>query len=211
MELSDYQKDILREIGNIGAGRAAATLSKFVHQEVSMSLPHLETLTSFDETFAKVLENFDVKDEEFTMVHCVIGENNDYFLFSLIPKKSCEILIELSLEGDDIQTLSKNSPTIIKSLLKEVGSILLISYVDALNKFIHLNHIPYPSDIEIGSVEELLNKYQDFIRERGIVDDEMFFLFINLSIWVLNRDIRAYIGLIPTNETLELFFKNLQN
>lgn len=214
MEITDYQKDILKEIGNIGAGRAAATLSKFVHQEVSMSLPYLETVENLKDIFTKILDNFDIIDEEFTMVHCTIGEdieNPDYFLFSMIPKKSCEILIEMSFDAENIKKLYSSSPSIIESLLKEVGSILLISYVDALNKFIRLDQIPYPSDIQIGTVDQLFKSYQSFLSTKGAVLKDAFYLFINLGIWVVNRDIRSYIGLIPTNTTLEMFFSKLQN
>lgn len=214
MEVTNYQKDILKEIGNIGAGRAAATLSKFVHQEVSMSLPFLETVDSLHDIFEKILANFEIKDEEFTMVHCTIGDDTeapDYFLFSIIPKKSCEILIELSFDAENIKNLYETSPTIIESLLKEVGSILLISYVDALNKFIKLDQIPYPSDISIGSIDELRKSYESFLRSKGVNQQDMFYLFINLGIWVVNRDIRSYIGLVPTNRTLKLFFDKLEN
>jgi chemotaxis protein CheC len=45
LELSEFQKDALGELLNIGMGRASASLSEMVGEEVELSVPQVETLT----------------------------------------------------------------------------------------------------------------------------------------------------------------------
>jgi len=45
LELSEFQKDALGELLNIGMGRASASLSEMVGEEVELSVPQVETLS----------------------------------------------------------------------------------------------------------------------------------------------------------------------
>ena len=41
-QLNDIQYDVLKEIGNIGAGNATTALSKMLNQKMDMSVPKVE-------------------------------------------------------------------------------------------------------------------------------------------------------------------------
>ena len=41
-QLDDIQYDVLKEIGNIGAGNATTALSKMLNQKMDMSVPKVE-------------------------------------------------------------------------------------------------------------------------------------------------------------------------
>ena len=43
-ELNEIHLDVLREIGNIGAGNAATSLSQMLNAEVNMSVPKVRIL-----------------------------------------------------------------------------------------------------------------------------------------------------------------------
>ena len=47
-QLDDIQYDVLKEIGNIGAGNATTALSKMLNQKMDMSVPKVE-LVPFNE------------------------------------------------------------------------------------------------------------------------------------------------------------------
>src|SRR5690625_7872763 len=46
--LSGMQMDVLREIGNIGAGNAATSMSKIINKRIDMKVPSVK-IVSFDE------------------------------------------------------------------------------------------------------------------------------------------------------------------
>lgn len=47
-KFGDFQFDVLREIGNIGAGHAATALSKLMQKEIDMKVPQV-SIIPFDE------------------------------------------------------------------------------------------------------------------------------------------------------------------
>src|SRR5690625_2508843 len=44
-KLSNIEKDVLREIGNIGAGNAATSLSSLINKQVRMEVPSVKLVT----------------------------------------------------------------------------------------------------------------------------------------------------------------------
>lgn len=47
-QLTSAQKDVLREIGNIGAGNAATSMSKLLDKKIDMQVPSVN-IVSYDE------------------------------------------------------------------------------------------------------------------------------------------------------------------
>ncbi|WP_279041865.1 chemotaxis protein CheC, partial [Brevibacillus borstelensis] len=47
-KFGDFQFDVLREVGNIGAGNAATALSKLIQKEIDMKVPQVKIIP-FDE------------------------------------------------------------------------------------------------------------------------------------------------------------------
>lgn len=52
-QLTTFQKDILKEIGNIGAGNAATSLSMLLGQKIDMMVPSVE-IADFNEVIELV-------------------------------------------------------------------------------------------------------------------------------------------------------------
>src|SRR5699024_11992951 len=44
-KLSHMQKDVLREIGNIGAGNAATSMSQLINKDVTMEVPSVKVVS----------------------------------------------------------------------------------------------------------------------------------------------------------------------
>ena len=126
-ELNDMQLDVLREIGNIGAGNAATALATILDEKVDITLPKVR-ITDFDtavnalggaETMTVgVLVNFD-------------GEAHGMIMFLLIMedgKAIMSILIQDEEEGQD-EVLSE----LKLSAIKEIGNILGSSYINSIS------------------------------------------------------------------------------
>ena len=201
--------DLLKEIGNIGAGRAAVSLSKFLHQEVSMSLPYMSEVDNMDELLGIVKNTFDLTEEDFSMVYTTINDSEEYLLFSLMSRSSCEELIRLSF--DNLAENNETTQALIDSLLLEVGNILLITYIDALNKFINLDLMAKPGKLATGTLEELIDTYKAYLDETEKYQNSDFssYVLIDLSIFTVTEKITAYLGLIPSKQTIEEIKKSM--
>jgi chemotaxis protein CheC len=71
-QLNDIQYDVLKEIGNIGAGNATTALSKMLNQKMDMSVPKVE-LVPFNE-ISDIMG-----DEDQTVVGIMLGFEGDVY------------------------------------------------------------------------------------------------------------------------------------
>lgn len=121
----DFQLDVLREVGNIGAGNAATALSKLISKEIDMKVPQVKIIP-FDE-----ISDF-VGGAE-TLVVCVflrmLGDipGNMFFIISVDSAKN---LLEelLGMTAQDAEVFNDME----LSALNEIGNILTGSYLSSL-------------------------------------------------------------------------------
>ena len=76
-QLNDIQYDVLKEIGNIGAGNATTALSKMLNQKMDMSVPKVE-LVPFNE-ISDIMG-----DEDQTVVGIMLGFEGDVYGMMLL-------------------------------------------------------------------------------------------------------------------------------
>jgi chemotaxis protein CheC len=151
-QLSLIQLDALREIGNIGAGNAATSMSKLIQKKVDMEVPNIN-IVAFDEVMEMVggAENlvvgilFEIQGKAPGMV---------YLLFSL---EEAELLVK-QMTNDNSMTLYKDGEpnTIAFSALQEAGNILAGSYLSALSDFTNINMQPSVPHLSIDMAGAIL-------------------------------------------------------
>lgn len=148
--LDNQQMDVLREIGNIGAGNAATALAKMIGRKVDMSIPT-----------TKVLEFKDVADilggAEKTVVGILLNMTGDMTgkLMFIIDFEASKVLVNIlmnrcnhySVEFDEIEI----------SALSEVGNILSGSYISALSELTGLNIYSSIPDMAIDMAGAILS------------------------------------------------------
>lgn len=127
-KLTDFQYGALNEVGNIGMGNAATSLSKLVEKEVKIHLPILKL--SLIEDVPDLVGGADsVVSGTFMYVE---GDIRGYILI-LFPKESAaEICGMLSGSTDLLDEMNV-------SLMQEVGHILAGTYVTALSDFFDIS------------------------------------------------------------------------
>lgn len=123
--LNSIQIDVLREIGNIGAGNAATALSKMLSKRIDMDVPKVN-----------ILEFKDVADlvggPEVAVVGIYFKVTGDITgsIMYLMDKKSSRhltnLLMSREVEGDAMDEMEI-------SALQEVGNILAGSYLSSLS------------------------------------------------------------------------------
>lgn len=181
--LSDWQADVLREVGNIGAGHAAMALSTLLQSEVRMSV-----------TSARICQ-FDEIAEEIGGAEAVIvavflrmsGDlsGNMMFLLSLASAKQ---LIQRLLPGEEVEDFTE----LEMSALGEVGNILGGSYLNALSLLTSLRlqqSVPAVAIDMAGAVLDI------GILMAGQVADSV--VLIHTSIWQGTTNIDGHFFLLP--------------
>lgn len=198
--LSSIQLDVLREIGNIGAGNAATSMATLIEKRIDMEVPSVD-IVSFDEMVEIVggPEQLIV-----SMFFNIIGEAPGT-VYLILTLDEAETLVQQILNDGEIQLFNQNKfDELAISALKEVGNILTGSYLSALADFIKLGmqpSIPYLSVDMAGAVltaglTELLH-----ISDYAIV--------INTEIGETNNGLNGHFFYLPNPETLPKIFSTL--
>ena len=114
MELNEAQKDILKEVGNIGIGHAATALSKMTKQEVNIDLPDLQVSNETD-----IFENYP---QGGYLINCSIrGEIQGNMAFVMTPEETFRLVeIMVMAEEGSVNDLNEMG----KSALSEMVNIL---------------------------------------------------------------------------------------
>ena len=149
-EMNEMYKDVLREIGNIGAGNATTALASLLGQKVDMSVPQVKLL-EFDEIGDLV------GGEETVLAGIYLGVEGDIggnmmFLLSIPSAKYLVSKLMMGMEspGEDFSEMER-------SALQEVGNIITGSYLNALASLTNMCIYPTVPDLNIDMAAALLS------------------------------------------------------
>lgn len=179
--LSEDQLDFLKEVFNLGVGRAAASLSALANNkyEVTLTLPHLEMLTNEE------LIDF-LKKENNGQITCVSQNYSGKFAGTANMIYSQEAVIKLvSL------MLGSNIPHELFSELEidalmEVGNILNNACLSALSKM-------FKEEIETELPTLTTGLADEIFKKNNLVDYKI--AFISSEFKIQEENIRGYISL----------------
>lgn len=149
--LTRIQKDVLREIGNIGAGNAATSMAKLLNKKIDMNVPSV-AITPFEEVM-------DLVGGPDTLIVSILfrieGEAPGTVYFILTTSEAQNLLKQIS--GQQLQLFNADGEPeeFAVSALQEIGNILTGSYLSALSDFTHINmqpSVPYFSIDMAGAI-----------------------------------------------------------
>ncbi len=148
LNMSQYQLDVLREIGNIGAGNAATSLSQLlskpIHMEVSRVLPmHFNEITEYVGGAENIVATV------FLNIQGSISGN----MFFVIGTEDAKALIK-DMTG---MIVDNDFSELALSVLQEIGNILSGSYLTALSDFTGLELHPTVPSLAIDMAGAILS------------------------------------------------------
>ena len=127
--------DVLREIGNIGAGNATTALAQMLGCKVDMAVPQVRLLE-----FSEVGTIMGGEEQIMAGIYLMVeGDITGSILF-LLNKESARKLIA-KLMG--METVGEELSEMEQSALKEIGNIITASYLNSLSMLTQL--VIYPS------------------------------------------------------------------
>jgi chemotaxis protein CheC len=192
----EFQFDVLKEIGNIGAGNAATALSKIISKEIDMKVPHVQII-GFDEIADFVGGTENVVVSVFLRINGDVPGN----MFFILTVESAKSLVKHFLQVDP----AENGFTELQfSALCEIGNILIGSYLSSLADFTHLNMFPSVPAIAIDMAGAILSYG---LIELGHLGD--FALSIDTAFLGSEQAVEGHFFLLPDPDSLEKLFSAL--
>lgn len=203
LTLSTIERDVLKEIGNIGAGNATTSMSQLTNKRISMAVPEVKVIP-FDE----VMQIVGGPDQLVVgMFFKIYGEapGSVYFILSI---EEAESIIYDVTNGLKIDLSSSNTEDKVLGLsaLQEVGNIITGSYLSALADFTKLNmqsSIPY---LTIDMVGAILSVGLIELSERS---DYAIVIDTQLEEKTINGGVRSQFFFLPDIETVPKIFNAL--
>ncbi len=197
-QLNAMHFDVLREIGNIGQGNAASSLSEMTGQSIDISVPEVRLL-EFNET----VEYLGGPENVVLGLLVTLSGDIQGMMLYVLQESFANSMIE-SVFGNKIDSLVSLDEMQL-SFIQEIGNILAGSYVNALSSLTGLTiDISVPT-ISIDMAGAILAvpavKFAQIGSKVMFIDDN--FVFGKKS------EVRSNMILVPELESLEKLFSRL--
>ena len=197
-QLNEMHLDVLREIGNIGSGNAATSLSNMLDKPVNMLVPKVRILHVDDVINALG----GPENPQVAILMKLHGDITGIMMF-LIEQDFVSALLEVLL-GEKKQSLADFSE-LENSAVSEIGNIMMSAYSNAIATLSNLNIRPSVPAVTIDMVGALLTVP---VIEIGLVSDEIIFIE-NDFLGFEEESISANMLLVPDIESLNKLMKSL--
>ena len=193
-KLGELEFDTLREIGNIGVGNAATSLSQMLGRTIEISVPEV--------IVAKISELHKIIDTESLVAGIVVGLNTAEseqagFLYITFPKDSSEKIAGILL-GDC------SDEELVDSAIMEIGNILSSSFCDAIANMLGTILIPtppsYAKDFAIAVIDAIISQ---------IAEKSDYVLVFETELKERENAIEAFVMLLPTEKFINYIFELL--
>jgi chemotaxis protein CheC len=130
-ELNDLQIDVLRELGNIGAGNAATSLSSMLNKPVGITVPTVKILG-----FNEVTEALGGPETMIVGLLLTIEGDVTGMIMFLMQQDFAHMILS-SLLGEDLENFADLNE-MSHSALSEMSNIMAASYVNAVSQMTSL-------------------------------------------------------------------------
>lgn len=149
-KVSETYMDVLKELGNIGAGNAMTALSQMLGCKVDMRVPQIKLL-EFHEVGALM------GGEEQIMAGVLLGVEGDITgsMMFLIEKNSARHLINKLMMGTAPEEGDFTEMEL--SALMEVGNIITGAYLNSLSVITNLKIYPTPPELAVDMAGAILS------------------------------------------------------
>jgi chemotaxis protein CheC len=195
--LADFQMDVLKEVGNIGAGHAATALSTLLDKPIDMLVPKVRILP-----FEEICEIVGGAETVVLAIFLRVdgdAPGNMFFILNLDAAKN--MLKELI--GIDVQDAAEYSELEL-SALNEIGNILAGSYLSSLADFTQLNLQPTVPSLAIDMAGAILSFG---LLQFGEMGDQA--LLIDTKFLEGENEVQGHFFLIPDPESFGKIFTAL--
>ncbi|WP_219836681.1 chemotaxis protein CheC [Paenibacillus sp. R14(2021)] len=195
-KLEAFKLDVLKEVGNIGAGNAATALSRLLDKPVDMNVPTVSLIP-----FEQVADRVGGFEQVVIAVFLRVEGDAPGNMFFLIEEDSAKKLLRnlLALDGSD-----EGYSEMEYSALAEIGNILAGSYLSSLADFTQLYLSPTVPSIAIDMAGAILSYG---LVQYGEMGDSA--LLIDTTFLEGREELAGHFFLIPDPDSFDKIFSAL--
>ena len=148
-KMSDQYFDVLKELGNIGAGNATTALAQMMQCKVDMSVPQVSLLE-----FKEMGEMIGGEEVIMAGIYLAIEGDVTGSIMFLLEKQAARHLVNklmgMQIEGEEFSEMEF-------SALKEVGNIITGAYLNSLSSLTNLVIYPSVPDLTVDMAGAILS------------------------------------------------------
>ncbi|MGG1551161.1 MULTISPECIES: chemotaxis protein CheC [Paenibacillus] len=196
--LEEFQLDVLKEVGNIGAGHAATALSTLLDKPIDMLVPKVRMLP-----FEEICESVGGAEAVVLAIFLRVegdAPGNMFFILNLDAAKN----MLRDLIGLHISDEQGEYSELELSALNEIGNILAGSYLSSLADFTNLNLQPTVPSLAIDMSGAILSYG---LLQFGQMGDQA--LLIDTKFLEGENEVQGHFFLIPDPESFGKIFSAL--
>lgn len=188
LQLSDLQKDALKEVGNIGAGHAATALSQLLNTKINLNEPRIDVVK-----FRDLATRVGRANRTVAALHMYVRGETPGQMVVLFDRDQALDFVSTFLKRviGDIQIFD----SIADSTLKEIGNIIAGSYLSAITNLTGHNVLPSVPTLSYGTIQAAFRTLM------SILPDQDVFL-IESSFLDKEREVAGQFILIPETGSL---------
>lgn len=195
--LDGMQFDILKEIGNIGAGNATTALATMLRLKVDMKVPQVALLD-----FKELPEILGGAENLIVGILLTLSGNIDGMMMFVLEYSAARSMVNL-LMGQE-KALDEPLDEIEASALQELGNIITGAYLSSLSNLTNMSmnsSVPYIATDMAGAILSVP------AIEFGKIGDKA--LLIETEFGEKNTSVNGYFILIPTMDSYEKILHSL--
>lgn len=202
-KFSSLHLDVLKEIGNIGAGHAATALSTLLNKKIDMKVPKVR-IVSFDE----MMDMAGGSDNVVAGVFLRIEGEAPGSMFFVLPLPQASIFIQGMLGDIHFSFEAPPYDELALSALQELGNILSGSYLTSLSDFTKLDLHPSVPALTIDMVGAIISFG---LLELSQVSD--YAIVIDTALHEedseISDSVKGHFFLLPDPDSFEIIFRSL--
>ncbi len=181
--------DILREMGTISAGQGSIALSEIIGRKINLKVPALTFVSSAD-----ILNRFSENQIVVSILGNLLTGLEGKILF-LLDEKSAYKLIDMCYGRKPDEKQCGVFTEMGMSLMKEVGNVVISSFVGALSILLQSLIIPSIPTLVNGPIKQILNMI--------LASDNEYVLFIETTFEEPQQKITGCFYLVLTPQTVQ--------
>ena len=192
-DMSAQYMDVLKELGNIGAGNATTALAELLQSKVDMNVPQVKLIN-----FSEIGELIGGEEQVMAGIYLAIQKDITGSILFLV-KEDVALHLVKKLMGDYAQDIHGEME---QSALKEISNIITGAYLNALSSMTGLRIEPSVPDLTIDMAGAILSVPAI---EFGIMGDEMLLIQSQIydeiaidGFFIMVPDVDSYVKILTS-------------
>lgn len=196
-DLSPIAIDCLQEMGNIGSGNAASSLSAMLSKPVTMHVPKIQVLD-----YQAIIDKMGGPEKILTAILVSFKGDIKGMMMFLLEDAFAQIVVNTFMGKKNIDVIKMDEAD--SSAVKEMGNIMAGAYLSALAAMAEFTVAMDPPSMTVDMMGALMSAPMTTLHDVG---DKV--LFIDDGFAIDNVNIDANIILIPEMESLDILMRKL--